>query len=94
MRAKYALNSLTQGLAYAMTSLDIRVNAIAPCVTATNMTGYSMENLYRQDSPIGRVYLPEEIANTATFLLSDASGCISGQIVVCNNAKTVNARWK
>jgi len=30
----------------------------------------------------------------AAFLLSDASGCISGQIITCNNGNTINARWK
>ena len=43
---------------------------------------------------LGWVYLPEEVAETACFLLSDAAGCISGQIITCNNAKSINARWK
>ena len=51
-------------------------------------------NLYLPGNATERVYLPEEVAETACFLLSDASGCISGQIIVCNNGKTINARWK
>ena len=38
--------------------------------------------------------MPEEVAETAAFLVSDAADCLSGQIITCNNAKTINARWK
>lgn len=92
---KAAINSLVQGLAYLYAKKDIRINAIAPGVTASGMTGFKAdENLYCSYSPIGRVYLPEEMAEVATFLLSDVSYSISGQIITCNNGKTINARWK
>lgn len=92
---KAAVNSMTQGLAYLFANDNIRVNAVAPGVTASDMTGITRDgNLYLSDNHTERVYLPEEVAETACFLLSDASGCISGQIITCNNAKTVNARWK
>ena len=42
----------------------------------------------------GRYYLPEEVAEVACFLLCDASNCLNGQILVCNEGKTINARWK
>lgn len=92
---KAAVNSLVQGLAYLYLKNGIRVNALAPGVTATGMTGFNPEeNLYCSFNPNGRVYLPEEMAEVATFLLSDVSNCISGQIITCNNGKTINARWK
>ncbi len=92
---KAATNSLVQGLAYLLAKKNIRVNAVAPGVTATDMTGLSADgNLNYGGNITERVYLPEEVAEVAGFLLSDASGCMSGQILVCNNAKTVNARWK
>ena len=72
-----------------------RGNAIAPGVTASAMTGFNAdENLNCSYNVGGRAYLPEEMAEVAVFLLSDASGCISGQIITCNNGNTVNARWK
>lgn len=92
---KAAINSMVQGLAYLFAKEDIRINAVAPGVTASDMTGFrAEENLSYDGNIIGRVYLPEEVAETACFLLSDASGCISGQIITCNNANTINARWK
>ena len=92
---KAAINSLVQGLAYLLAKEGIRVNAVAPGVTSSDMTGFKAEsNLYCSFNHTERVYLPEEVAETACFLLSEGSGCISGQIITCNNAKTVNARWK
>lgn len=92
--SKAAINSLVQGLAYLYIEDGIRVNAIAPGITATKMTGYTSKNINCTFTPNGRVFLPEEIAEVATFLLSDASGCISGEIITCNNGNTINARWK
>ena len=92
---KAATNSMVRGLAYKLAKDGIRVNALAPGVTASDMTGYKEDgNLYRADSITRRVYLPDEIAEVACFILSDLSGCISGQIFTCNNGNTINARWK
>lgn len=92
---KAAVNSMVQGLAYLFRKEGIRINAIAPGITASDMTGISASgNLTAGDYATGRYYLPEEVAETACFLLSNASGCISGQIITCNNAQTINSRWK
>lgn len=93
--SKVAVNSMVQGLAYLFAKEDIRINAVAPGVTASDMTGISADgNLFYGYNNTERVYLPEEVAETACFLLSDASACVSGQIITCNNAKTINVRWK
>ena len=92
---KAAINSMVQGLAYLFAKEGIRINAVAPGITASDMTGLSIEgDISYRGNISGRVYMPEEVAEVAAFLISDAAGCVSGQIITCNNAKTVNARWK
>lgn len=92
---KAAINSLVQGLACLFVDKNIRVNAVATGITASDMTGFKSDgDLFYQGNATKRIYLPEEVAEIACFLLSDISGCISGQIIVCNNGKTINPRWK
>lgn len=92
---KGAINSAVKGLANLFKHKGIRINAISPGITASNMTGIQSDgNLYAGEYGSGRFYLPDEIAEIATFMISDASSCISGQIITCNNAQTVNPRWK
>jgi 3-oxoacyl-[acyl-carrier protein] reductase len=92
---KAAVNSMVKGLAYLFRTDGIRINAIAPGVTASDMTGLSADgDIYSGRYGIGRYYLPEEVAQIASLIISDISGCISGQVITCNNAQTVNARWK
>lgn len=92
---KAALNSLLQGLAYRYVNEGYRVNAIAPGVTISDMVGKRDDgDLTYAGNITGRYYLPEEVAEIACFLLSDISNCLNGQILVCNEGKTINARWK
>jgi len=93
--SKAALNSLIQGLAHKYLKKGYRINAIAPGVTLTDMVGGGDINgdlSYGQLS--GRYFLPDEIAEVASFLLSDASRCINGQILYTNAGNTINARWR
>lgn len=92
---KAAMNSLVQGLAYRYVNDGYRINAIAPGVTVSDMVGAKADgDLTCGYNVTKRYYLPEEVAEVACFLLSDASNCLNGQILVCNEGKTINARWK
>ncbi len=90
---KAAVNSMMRGFAYQLAKENIRVNAIAPGVTTSDMTGFKEDgNIYYAQGATKRVYLPGEVAEAATFLLSDVANCISGQVIVLNNGKTINFR--
>lgn len=90
---KAAINSFVRGLAPKVIKDGIRINAIAPGITTSDMTGYKKDgNLYCAANTNQRVYLPEEVAEVASFLISDASSCISGQVIACNEGKTGNSR--
>ena len=91
---KAALNSLIQGLACRFVKEGFRINAIAPGITASNMTGYDPEgDLYLSLNPTNRVFLPDEVAEIATFVLGDQSNILNGQIIYTNEGRTINTRW-
>lgn len=70
---------------------NIRVNALAPGVTASDMTGNDINGNYNdENSPIGRIFHPSEMASVACFLLSDNSTCISGETIHCDAGRHQN----
>lgn len=91
-----ALNSMVGAFSRRVYQQGIRVNTIAPGVTLTEMTRDYAEssdgNLYRNCAS-GRTFLPEEVAEVACFLLSDASKCISGEVIHCNAGNHLKAFW-
>ena len=92
---KAGLNSLIRALSRRYYTNGIRVNGSAPGVTLTDMTKYAKSedgNMSRRCAA-GRVFLPEEVAEVAGFLLSDASKCISGEIIHTNAGNHLRAYW-
>jgi 3-oxoacyl-[acyl-carrier protein] reductase len=81
--AKAGLIGLTRSLAREFGPRGIRVNAVAPGVTITEMTADlvdSDEGRRRlRDMALGRFGRPEEVADAVIFLLSDASALFLGQ---------------
>jgi len=80
---------LTKGLAWDLAPFNIRVNAIAPGGVQTELTRLLWENqevleMFRPMVPMGRLAQPEEIANVAVFLASDASSYITGQTIIAD----------
>lgn len=85
--SKAALNNIVSGLARRFAAKDIRFNGIAPGVTANiEMYPKKIDDLYLKGNVGRRFFLPQEIAEVATFLMSDASKCISGEIIPCDQA--------
>lgn len=91
-----ALNSMVGAFSRRVYKQGIRVNAIAPGVTLTDMTkdyADASDGNYYRNCASNRIFLPEEIAEVACFILSDASKCISGEIIHCNAGNHLKAFW-
>ncbi len=85
--SKGALNAITKSLSKELGPFNITVNAIAPGLIETDMTAdvnSVHKEKYRQEIPLQRLGLPEDIANAALFLASDKASFISGQILHVN----------
>lgn len=92
---KVAINSLTEGLARKFYKKGIRINAVAPGITASNMTQIDRDsNLYCDYNASGRYFMPEEVAEVVAFLISDVSNCISGEIIYCDAGNHLNPWFK
>lgn len=92
---KVAINSLTEGLSRKYYKRGIRVNAVAPGITASNMTNIDKDsNLYCSYNASGRYFIPEEVAEVVAFLISDMSKCISGEVIYCDAGNHLNPWFK
>jgi 3-oxoacyl-[acyl-carrier protein] reductase len=81
---KSAIIGFTKSLSKELASLNIRVNAIAPGFIQTDMTSGKSELFYDKSLKsigIGRFGVPRDVAELATFLASDKSTYITGQII-------------
>jgi 3-oxoacyl-[acyl-carrier protein] reductase len=79
--AKAGVIGMTRAWARELGRYDIRVNAVAPGFTATDMMTTVPEKVLdgiRSHTPLGRLARPEEIANAYFFLASDEAGFITG----------------
>ena len=73
----------------------ITVNAIAPGPVATKMFGLSKNsNLDNQSALNGRYSEPEEIANLATFMVSDFANLIVGDTVYISGGSGVLSKHR
>ena len=87
--SKFAVNGLTRSLARELGRDNIRVNAVAPGVTRTDMVAVLPSELVEQISapiPLGRIAEPEDIANAFLFLASDLASYITGVILSVDGA--------
>ena len=81
---KAGLIALTRSLALELAPSGIRVNCIAPGVINTDMVQVLGQDVLRDlanQTPLGRLGTPEDIADLAAFLASDQASFLTGQVI-------------
>jgi NAD(P)-dependent dehydrogenase (short-subunit alcohol dehydrogenase family) len=83
--SKAAVDTLTLGLARELAREGVRVNAVAPGLTDTELHQSSgiddRLGKLAPSIPLGRAAAPEEVAETILFLLSDAASYVTGAVL-------------
>ena len=88
--SKEGVIHLTRSLAKKLLNKNIRVNALAPGITCSNINPINDNgNVYLEYTKGKRILSAKEIADVAIFLISDSSQCITGQIISCDNGDTL-----
>ncbi len=87
--SKFAVNGMTKSLARELAPFGIRVNAVAPGITNTDMVAGLPEEMIEpliKTIPLGRVGEPRDIANAFLFLASDLASYVTGEILSVDGA--------
>jgi 3-oxoacyl-[acyl-carrier protein] reductase len=88
--SKAGMNAMSQSMAKALAPHNIFVFVVAPGFVETEMAAPYLEGpegeAIRNQSPLGRVAKPEEVARTVLFLASEGSDYLTGCVVDINGA--------
>ena len=90
--SKGAINALTLSLAKELGPSNITVNAICPGLIDTKMNkNLSKEtiNTIAEETPLGRIGKPKDVANLVEFLISEKASFITGQIITVDGGFTL-----
>ncbi|MCI9281192.1 MAG: glucose 1-dehydrogenase [Bacilli bacterium] len=82
--SKFAVNGMTKSLARELAPLGIRVNAVAPGITNTDMVANLPKEMIEpliRSIPLGRIGEPIDVANAFLFLASDMASYVTGNIL-------------
>ena len=84
--SKAGMIGLAKSIAKELGSRGIRANCIAPGFIITDMTGAlsdEVKEAWAKQIPLRRGGTPEDVANVCTFLASDLSSYVTGQVIHC-----------
>lgn len=87
--SKFAINGLTKSLSRELAKDNIRVNAVAPGITKTDMVAALPDEIIKPliaTIPLGRIGEPEDVANAFLFLASDMSSYVTGIVLPVDGA--------
>ena len=93
--SKGAVNALTKSLASEFASKNVTVNAVAPGMVNTDMSGAvraAFGEKIKEKIPLGSFAEPEEIAAAVAFLASDEARYITGQILAVDGGISLLSR--
>lgn len=82
--SKFAVNGLTKSLGRELAPDNIRVNAVAPGITRTDMVSALPDEMIKPliaTIPLGRMTQPEDIANAYLYLASDLASDVTGVVL-------------
>ena len=85
--SKAAIVGLTRSLALELAPSRIRVNCVAPGCIETDMVrvlGEETREMLVEETPIGRLGTPEDIAHAVAFLASEKASFITGQVLTAD----------
>lgn len=85
--AKAGVHALCQSVAKEVANRGIRVNLVAPGPTDTGMAARTPPQLRASNMGTGRYARPEEIADVALFLASDAAANLAGAVLLANGGR-------
>lgn len=93
--SKGAVSNLTRAMALDYSSRGVRINAVAPSLTLTEMTKGAAKNRrvmekFHERMPLGRIAMPEDIAAVIAFLASDDARFITGVILPVDGGVTAS----
>lgn len=93
---KGAVNQIMKSMAISLGQYGINVNAVLPGTIITNLNKKQLKQnpklrkYFISRTPLNRLVLPEEIANSIFFLSSDMSSGVNGECLVVDGGMSIN----